>query len=315
MSAFCYAMGLSPLQDRHDLAAVIIRTGDALCDVIEHTQISSTIFTVTKFILSYPKLISSIGFCAGTEASPLDLMRLSQETKIPLFTQFKFKGLPAHYQRWALLGYAIYRYHHKHHNSPFHMIHCDDRVYTIKIANPMRTPDISKIEISSFRRLLANITNRIYDTPVDIEGKIIPLGTYSDRLHKQLRDIIPNLNSQWKKADDNNLALTILRHALRWRMQEPDLIHTLYDYLVGSISENCSSLAATWYTAGRLIDYPWFMAMLEKYVKKIIRFQAVPTTHLNAFQAAILTGLKHFSPAHGTYTQPKNLRAAAYLLQ
>jgi hypothetical protein len=197
--------------------------------------------------------------------------------------------------------------------TPFTILSCADTIHAVKMADSGQYPDITELDVTAFRRLITNLTRRIYDRPVDIEAKIIPLGTYCDRLFKQLPKSIPTFNRPWEKSDDDHLALAILRHALRRRIQEPDLLYTLYDYLVASMSKLWFSGSERYYVLGTLTDHPWFMAILDKYFPKIVRFDAVPATHLNAFQAACLAGMQTQLQMYTTDHMLKNIRATAYL--
>jgi len=170
------------------------------------------------------------------------------------------------------------------------VLYCDENITSINIINSGHPPEIFEFNISSYRRLIRNLGRRLYDTPVDIEGKIIPLGTYTARLIKTLNMYMPNPTLSWMQSEDDDLALAILRKAIRWRIQEPDLLHTIYDYLVSAIASRCPAKSDTYYTAGKLTKHAWFNTMLEKHFQRIVSASDIEATHLVALQNAFLAG-------------------------
>jgi hypothetical protein len=170
-----------------------------------------------------------------------------------------------------------------------HLLYCDDNIYCIELINHIHPPVITEFDISSFRRLIANLGRRLYDTPVDIEGDIVPLGAYTARLLKTLNRYLPDPIGSWLPSVDDDLALAILGKAIRWRIQEPDLLHTLYEYLISSIANRCPSDSDKFYTVGKLTKYAWFNTMLKKYFQRTISISDMESAHLKVLQDALST--------------------------
>jgi hypothetical protein len=178
---------------------------------------------------------------------------------------------------------------------PTRILYCGDTIYYIEHINSGDPPEISEFDITSYRRLITNLGQRLYDTPVNIEKKIIPLGAYSARLVKILKTCVANPTIYWRPSEDDALALAILRKSIRWRIQEPELLYTMYDYLVSTIAVQCPSKSDTYYTAGKLTKHAWFNTILEKYFQSIVSVYTMEPTHLKGLQAALLTGTPSFS--------------------
>ena len=151
---------------------------------------------------------------------------------------------------------------------------------------------ILHIDISCFMRMLFNMVKRIYDTPVNIHAKIIPLGHFSQRLYKKLKDILPDVTDPWPKSVDNELVLEILRYALRRRIEEPDILLTVYYHLIRNISEHYVFYAKKFYIVGALCVYPWFTKIVSEYFQESMIFKQLNLPYQQALTAAVFAGLK-----------------------
>jgi anhydro-N-acetylmuramic acid kinase len=102
--------------------------------------------------------------------------------------------------------------------------------------------DGDKLKLVAFdtgpgNRLIDQFMQRLYDVPFDRDGIIASLGSFSEKLfnHVQKMDRFPGqpppkyLNQEQYGPD---FILMVLRQALRWRIPEPDVIHTICRYLV-----------------------------------------------------------------------------------
>jgi anhydro-N-acetylmuramic acid kinase len=105
--------------------------------------------------------------------------------------------------------------------------------------------DINKVrafDTGPGNMLIDQLMQRLYEVPFDQNGQIAQIGTFSDRLFNFLsrEDLYPDLvppKSTGREHYGPEFVIKLLRKALRWRIQEPDIIHTVTKYTAYTIWE------------------------------------------------------------------------------
>jgi len=88
--------------------------------------------------------------------------------------------------------------------------------------------------------LIDQLMQRLYELPYDKNGKKAFLGQFSDKLFKYLQKIDPfpgkaPPKSTGREHYGKEFIVTLLKKGLRWRIQEPDVIHTVSNYTAYTI--------------------------------------------------------------------------------
>jgi anhydro-N-acetylmuramic acid kinase len=83
--------------------------------------------------------------------------------------------------------------------------------------------------------LIDNMMRRLYEKPFDRAGKIATTGRFSQRLFDYIvkTDLyldIPPPKSTGREYYNDHFVIGLLRKAVRWRIPEPDVIHTITKY-------------------------------------------------------------------------------------
>ncbi len=83
--------------------------------------------------------------------------------------------------------------------------------------------------------LIDQLMIRLYERPYDLDGKIAAHGKFSQRLFDYLvkTDTYPQAmppKSTGREHYDEKFVIELLRKAIRWRVMEPDIIHTVTKY-------------------------------------------------------------------------------------
>ena len=83
--------------------------------------------------------------------------------------------------------------------------------------------------------LIDQLAERLYELPMDRDGKLASIGRFSDRLYKQLAgmDDFPGRKppkSTGREHYGEAFVIELLRKAIRWRIPEPDVMHTATAY-------------------------------------------------------------------------------------
>jgi hypothetical protein len=280
MTSSFISLGLSQRQNGKELAAVVIRFDAMSPVIIKQTHIANNINALHQLIARSEETINAIGYFRYKDSpgvSKQDLQQLSDHAIL-------FKG---------------------------DNVSCGKQIDFLQIRSGLIAHRY-ELDISAFTGLLENLAARLYDTPVDVTGKIIALGSYSARLNQKLKTLIPPLNRPWRQSQDDELALKILGYALRRRIEEPQILYTLYDYLIGYIAASDNDSSKTYYLAGPLTAYPWIIGMFSRYVKACLPVEGLSPSHFEAFRAALLATAKQPSHAEGKQNKRKESTAVDY---
>ena len=253
------ALGLSQSANGNDLAAVQIHLDEQSFEITHQRKINKDINALQQIIHSSRYHPEVIGFFPDK--------RLSMDTTTGIKEILNNLNLPVYYD-----------------------FENNNESYLFLIKNGLII-DRYNLNTYCYKRLLLNLAERLYDTPVDIQGKIIPLGTYSALLDKKLRALIPTINHPWMQPEDDALAIAILRYALRRRIEEPDILSTYYTYLISIIAECFSFTSDRFYIVGTLSRYSWFVRLFSLYFKEAKYFINENLIFQQAFLAGVLSGL------------------------
>lgn len=88
--------------------------------------------------------------------------------------------------------------------------------------------------------LIDQLMQRMYERPIDKNGRIAKLGTYSERLAGYLKNLDTFGEQKPPKSTGRefygpDFVISLLKKAVRARIMEPDIIHTVSDYTAWSI--------------------------------------------------------------------------------
>jgi anhydro-N-acetylmuramic acid kinase len=109
--------------------------------------------------------------------------------------------------------------------------------------------DGDKLQVRAFAAgpgngLLDQLMQRLYELPFDRDGVKAGLGTLSEKLFGYLQQI-DNYPEQSPAGSGGHgqygigFVLSLLRQALRWRIPEPDIIHTVNRYICSGVWKAC----------------------------------------------------------------------------
>ena len=97
--------------------------------------------------------------------------------------------------------------------------------------------------------LIDQLMQRLYEKPFDKDGRIASCGNFSQRLFDYLakNDVYPQLpppKSTGREHYGANFILALLKYAIRWRIREPDVLHTVSYYTAQTV----------WYAFEKFVD-------------------------------------------------------------
>jgi anhydro-N-acetylmuramic acid kinase len=100
--------------------------------------------------------------------------------------------------------------------------------------------DVLAFDTGPGNMLIDQLMQRLYELPYDKNGKKAFRGQFSDKLFKYLQKIDPfpgkvPPKSTGREHYGKEFIITLLKKGLRWRIQEPDMMHTVSKYTAYTI--------------------------------------------------------------------------------
>ncbi len=128
--------------------------------------------------------------------------------------------------------------------------------------------------------LIDQLMVRLYEKPIDENGRIAKLGNFSERIFKHLLKIdefikLKPPRSTGREYYGEKFVLKILRKSLRSRIQEPDIIHTISNYTAYVIHDAYqkyilpNSKADLLVVGGGGSRNPFIMQSLQEYFQEV----------------------------------------------
>ena len=126
--------------------------------------------------------------------------------------------------------------------------------------------------------LIDQMMQRLYEKPFDRDGTIASQGKFSDKLFDYLKksDTYPALSppkSTGREHYGDEFVINLLRKAIRWRIMEPDVIHTVSRYTAYTVWQAYSNFLKTEikkiYVGGGGAHNLFVRRMLQEYFKNV----------------------------------------------
>ena len=126
--------------------------------------------------------------------------------------------------------------------------------------------------------LIDQLMMRLYEKPFDQDGRIASKGAYSRRLFEYLlkTDVYPDISppkSTGREHYNEKFVIDLLRKAVRWRIREPDVIHTASKYTAFTVwqahEKFIKSKAQKLFVGGGGVHNKFVMKELASYFKDV----------------------------------------------
>lgn len=167
--------------------------------------------------------------------------------------------------------------------------------------------------------LIDQLMMRLYEKPMDRDGKIAFAGEFSERLFNYLLKIDEYLEMSPPKSTgrehyNEKFIIDLLRKAVRWRIREPDIIHTVSKYTAYTVRQAYEKYInadlSKIFVGGGGSHNKFVMQMLKKYFEGIpvhnVRDAGIDEDYKEAICFAVLAN----ECLHGVKTGMPNVTGA-----